>query len=101
MTELVERFVTILIKPTILLVFTAGFFLFVWGLVVFLFELDKGGDHEEGKSHMLWGVIGMLIMVSVYGILNLLDNTFNLNSTNPDVTAIEKVLPKASFFGGK
>lgn len=101
MNELAGRFVAVLIKPAILLVFTAGFFMFIWGLVEFLYKLGQGGEHKEGKDHMLWGVIGMLIMVSVYGILNLLDNTFNLNSTNPNLTGIEKVLPKATFIGGK
>ena len=64
---------------------------------MFLFELDKGGDHEEGKSHMLWGVIGMLIMVSVQGIIMLLSGTFSLGigadgSYNPDMSRVESSL---------
>lgn len=98
-SELVSRFTTVLIRPTILLIFTAGFFLFVWGLVVFIFELDKGGEHQDSKQHMIWGIVGMLIMVSVYGILNLLDNTFNLQSTNPDLGALERAIPTARLFG--
>ena len=86
-------------KPAILLVFTAGFFLFVWGLVEFIFKLDAGGEHQEGKDHMLWGIVGMLIMVSVYGILNLLDSTFNLQSTRPDMSRLQNIAPTANFFG--
>ncbi|QQG37736.1 MAG: hypothetical protein HYS26_03880 [Candidatus Kaiserbacteria bacterium] len=74
------RFVTYIINPAILVVFAAGFFMFMWGLVQFVLGLDEGGKREDGVRHMLWGIIGMVIMVSVYGILALLDNTFNLGA---------------------
>ena len=90
-TTLIGKFVTVIVDPAILLVFTAGFFLFLWGLVTFIFKLDQGGDHKEGKDHMLWGLAGMLVMVSVYGILAIIDNTFHLESANPDMTRIPNV----------
>lgn len=85
--QLLQNFVTHIINPAILLVFAAGFFLFVWGLVQFLRNLEKGSDNEEGKQHMLWGIIGMFIMASVWGIIALLDNTFDLGvfRSTPDV----------------
>jgi hypothetical protein len=86
--QLLQNFVTYLVNPAILIVFTAGFFFFTWGLVQFLVAINKGGEHEEGKQHMLWGIVGMFIMASVYGILGLLDNTFNLDafSGQPDMS---------------
>ncbi|MCR4280854.1 MAG: hypothetical protein NUV88_00770 [Candidatus Kaiserbacteria bacterium] len=95
--QLVSNFVTYIINPAILLIFSAGFFLFLWGLVTFIFKLDEGGDHKEGKEHMLWGIIGMFIMVSVGGIMAILNNTFSLQATNPDVNRIQQVLPIANF----
>jgi len=80
MDSIVTRFWNYLISPAILLVFALGFFLLTWGLVEFLWKLNEGGDNKEGKQHMLWGIVGMLIMVSVYGILSLLDNTFGLGA---------------------
>lgn len=97
--ELVNRFVEYIIDPAILIVFTAGFLLFVWGIIEFLWELKQGGGHEKGVSHMIWGMIGMLIMVSVYGIIALIDNTFGLDITNPDISRINNVQPGATFFG--
>ncbi|MEK7132524.1 MAG: hypothetical protein AAB830_00575 [Patescibacteria group bacterium] len=94
-TDIVSRFTTVLIKPALLLIFTAGFFLFLWGLIMFIFKLE-GTDHKQGKDHMLWGIIGMFIIVSVYGIINVLDNTFNLQSTNPNVERIQDV-PAVNF----
>src|SRR3990167_2068068 len=97
LTKLVDRFVTLIIDPTILLVFTAGFLLFLWGLVVFVFNLGEGGENTEGKQHMLWGIVGMLVMVSVFGIIALINNTFNLGvrpdgrSYKPDMSRLNNI----------
>ncbi|MBI4079738.1 hypothetical protein HY414_00730 [Candidatus Kaiserbacteria bacterium] len=86
--QLLENFVTYIINPAILVIFTAGFFLFVWGLVQFILDLDKGANREQHIQHMLWGIVGMFVMASVYGILALLDNTFDLDafSGTPDMS---------------
>ena len=78
--ELVGRFVKVIINPAIGILFAAGFFLFMWGLVQFIINLEEGGDNKEGKNHMLWGIAGMVIMVSIYGILALIDATFSLGA---------------------
>ena len=98
-TDLVNRFVDYIIDPAILVIFTLGFFLFVWGLVQFLWNLDEGGENQAGKSHMFWGIIGMLIMISVFGILNIIDNTLGLNAANPDVNRINNVTAPPLFYG--
>jgi len=81
--QLLENFVTYIINPAILLIFTAGFFLFVFGLIQFLLDLDKGANREQHIQHMIWGVVGMFVMASVYGIIALLDNTFGLDAFSP------------------
>ena len=80
--NLIGRFVTYIIDPAILVVFSFGFLIFMWGLVQFLVNVENSSKREEGKQHMLWGIVGMLIMVSVYGIIALLDNTFQLGALN-------------------
>lgn len=91
-TEVMNRLVTYLLNPLILVIFAAGFFLFVWGLVQFLWSLNQGGKDTDGKQHMLWGIVGMFIMVSVYGILSLVTNTFGIDIRNPpDVSSIRGI----------
>ncbi len=97
--NVMDKFWNLIIYPVILVVFAAGFMLFVYGLVEFLWNLNEGGDNKEGKSHMVWGIVGMLIMVSVYGILDLLDNTFGLDYKNPDVTRVNNITLPNNFFG--
>ncbi len=77
---IVDKFVDLIINPAILVVFSLGLLVFIWGLVQFLRALSSGesGKLDEGKQHMLWGVIGMFIMVSAFSIIALLSNTFGL-----------------------
>jgi uncharacterized RDD family membrane protein YckC len=94
--NVLDRIVDYIVNPAILIVFTAGFFMFVWGIVQFLWTLDEGGK-SDGKQHMLWGIVGMLVMVSVYGIIALIDNTFDLDIDNPDMSRINNVTLPANF----
>lgn len=89
--ELLDRIITYLIDPALRVVFTLGLFLFLWGLVEFLWKLRSGEVSPEGKSHMVWGLVGMLIMVSVYGIIALIVNTFELRGASTDVGRINNV----------
>jgi hypothetical protein len=75
---LVNNVTSVLINPALLLIFTAALVVFVWGLVQFLYSLNMGGkDTNTGKMHMLWGIVGMFIMMAAYGILNLIEGTVN------------------------
>lgn len=82
--DVVGRFTTYVIDPLLLILAAAGFFYFVWGLVEFMFSLSQGGETRNGKQHMIWGVVGMVIMFSVVGIIALINNTFNFGvNVNP------------------
>ena len=101
-SDLIGRFVTYIINPIILVVFAAGFFMFMWGLVQFMWALRNGSAPDTGKSHMLWGIVGMVIMVSVEGILGIVDSTFGFNAlsgSGPDVSRMENVTAPVNFFG--
>lgn len=78
--NIMDKIVDLIIDPLILFVFAAGMVLFMWGLVQFMRNIE--GSKEEGKQHMLWGIIGMFIMVSVKGILQLSLDTFDIGVDN-------------------
>ncbi|MEY4440476.1 MAG: hypothetical protein RLY49_102 [Candidatus Parcubacteria bacterium] len=44
---------------------------FMWGIVMYLFT----GDKEKGKDMMLWGVIALFVMTSVWGLVGILRGT--------------------------
>ena len=44
---------------------------FVYGLAKFIRKASEG-DVKEGKNIMMWGIIALFVMVSVWGIIQLL-----------------------------
>lgn len=85
--EYVARFTDLIIYPAMYLLFTAGFFLFVWGLIEFLWKVEEVSSRQQGVQHMTWGIVGMFIMVGVWGIINIMIATFDLEiDTSPYFT---------------
>jgi hypothetical protein len=54
--------------------------MFLWGVIKYI---TAGGDEEAiktGRSYMIFGLIGLFVMVAVWGIVTLLVNTFGVGS---------------------
>lgn len=68
---------SILTPLTVLIVSLAVVF-FLWG--VFKFMLRDEDNREEGKQFMFWGIVGIFVMVSVWGLVNIFSSTFKLNN---------------------
>ena len=54
---------------------------FVWGLVVFISKADNEQERDAGKQKMFWGIIGLFVLVSVWGIVLLLQDVVGVNGT--------------------
>lgn len=68
-----------IINPIIGIVFALAFLLFVWGVAVFLIHADDATSREQGKKHIIYGLIGMFIMVSVFGIMNIITSALGVS----------------------
>ncbi|NNM83894.1 hypothetical protein HKL94_01595 [Candidatus Parcubacteria bacterium] len=66
--------------------FAIAFIVFIWG-VFQTFILGQGSEDakEKGKNLMLWGLIGFFVMVSVWGLVNILTGTISFGN-NTGVT---------------
>lgn len=52
--------------------------LFLWGVIVFM---RKSGDDKEianGKQFMLWGIVLLSVLVSLWGIVAIVQNTLGI-----------------------
>lgn len=74
-SSVVEKIKSEIIQPIIILLIAVAIGYFLFGLMEFVRNQDNETAQEEGKQHMLWGVIGVAIMFSVYGILHLINTT--------------------------
>jgi len=73
---LIDLLVKNIVNPTLLLLSGIALLVFGWGIVEFLIALSQGEKGtNEGKAHMLWGVVGIFIIVTAFGIFNFLAST--------------------------
>lgn len=68
---------TNILNPIIALGMVATTLLFVWGVFSYMRGAADSSARADGARHVMWGVIGMAIMVSVYGIINLVAATMD------------------------
>ena len=74
-----------IINPLILLLFALALAYFLYGVLQFLTNATNDEKKTAGKSHMLWGVVGITIMMGVWTILNIVLSTLNLQGQiNPE-----------------
>ncbi len=74
------KFVTCLINNSIIpLIFAIAILMFVWGAVkFFIINADEEAQRDQGKQFMLWAIIALTVMTSVWGLVGLLGGTFNI-----------------------
>lgn len=93
----IANFQSYILYPSMKIVFAAGMLLFVYGLVEFLWDLDNPGAKEAGKSHMVWGIVGVLIMVSVWSIIALVLGTFGIDYNTATDTSRAGAVPGLKY----
>ena len=67
-----------IINPLIVFLFALALVYFLWGVFSFISNNEEEEKRTAGKRHMIWGIIGMTVMIGVWTILSILMNTFNI-----------------------
>ena len=45
---------------------------FIWGVIKFIKNSEDSAEHEQGKKFMIWGVIAILVLVSVWAFVRII-----------------------------
>jgi Type IV secretion system pilin len=77
----VARANEVVLFPLITLLVALAFFLFLYGCVEYIINAENDSARETGRKHILWGIIGIVVMLSAYALLSIAVNTFGLRST--------------------
>ncbi|HRH55461.1 MAG TPA: hypothetical protein PK609_01200 [Candidatus Paceibacterota bacterium] len=76
--EITEDIVSLVNNSLVPLIYALAFLVFLVGMTRYFF-LEQGEEgREKGKQLMLWGLIGFVVMFSVWGLVNLLLGTFGV-----------------------
>ena len=76
-TGLLGKIATYILNPLIVLGFTVATIFLFYGIVEMIYKADSS-DLSKNRNNVKWGIIGLFIMFSVYGILRLTLATFGI-----------------------
>ncbi|MFC1756894.1 hypothetical protein ACFLZC_01920 [Patescibacteria group bacterium] len=74
MQELINKIVEGIVNPALLLLGALAFLFFLYGLIEFIAGSESDEKRSTGKKHLVWGIIGMFIIASTYGIIGVIEN---------------------------
>ena len=67
-----------IINPLISFLFALAVLYFLYGVLQFFLNQTNEEKKTSAKNHMMWGVIGMTIMMSAFAIINMILRTLNI-----------------------
>lgn len=83
-------YITCIINSSVIpLVFALAVIMFVWGAVkFFIINAAEEAQRAQGKQFMIWGIVALAVMLSVWGLVNILGATFGIENRSvlPQVT---------------
>ncbi|MEK7162538.1 MAG: hypothetical protein AAB730_01610 [Patescibacteria group bacterium] len=74
--QLIIARITALLDSVLPLLFILATIVFLWGVILYI---TAGGDEEkrkEGRNYIIYGLIGLFVMVAVWGIVNIMIGFF-------------------------
>lgn len=70
------------LNAVIPLIIGLAFVVFLWGIYKYVSSASQEGK-EGARDTIIYGVIGLFVMLAAWGLVNVLLNTFNLDTATP------------------
>jgi hypothetical protein len=74
---IMNKILDLIIRPLINLMLVAATLVFIWGVVEYIAKSDNEEARSTGRRHMMWGIIGLAIMVSAAAFVPIMENFWN------------------------
>ena len=67
-----------------------AFLVFVYGVARFIKSAGSEKDLKDRKNFLIWGVVGLFVLVTIWGLISFLRSEFGFGSGTP-------VIPQINF----
>lgn len=67
--------------------------IFVYNIVQ-LFIKPSGDDRAEAKQYLLWSILGFFVILTFWGMVNILIGTFGFSNNAPTINTINSIIPQ-------
>lgn len=100
-TTLIKSINKIIINPIIYFLFACALAYFLYGVAQYLMSPDNEEIRKKSKTQMVSGLVGLFIMVSVFGIMTLIGSTVKSNiKIQPNGTIVDTTFTESTTSGG-
>lgn len=79
LTNIIEMFTNIGLK-IIPLLGAVAFLVFVYGVAKFIRSAGSEKDLKDSKNLLIWGIVGLFVLVTIWGIIAFLSGEFGFGS---------------------
>lgn len=73
------------------LILAAAVVFFLWGVFQYVMGAGDEGAQEKGRAHIINGIIGIAVMVSVWGLVNFFIRSAGLSNTVQQAPALPTI----------
>lgn len=67
--EIIDYTTTNAIQPFISFLMVLATIVFIWGVIEFIAGAENETKRINGKKHIMWGLLGLFIMMAVAGLM--------------------------------
>ncbi len=91
--KLIENINSTIVNPLVVVLFTFSLVAFLWGVYQYIKGTDNPEKRALGTQHILWGVIGMAVMLMSFTIVKIVLKTFGIQDAQT-LEEVNKVIGK-------
>jgi hypothetical protein len=84
-TGIVKFFTCFLTKVIVPFLFAMATAAFIYGVFDFIRASANGEETGEKKQFMVWGIVALAVMFSVWGLVGILQSTFHVGNVIPQL----------------
>lgn len=85
LSTLVVWIICFIMKALVPLAFSIAIILFIWGVIKYVINADNEAKRKEGGKFILWGIVALFVMLSVWGLVAVLSNTIGQDTAIPQL----------------
>jgi len=66
---------------------------FIWGVANYILKSDDAAGRESARQIMIWGIIALFVIITVWGLVAVLTSTFLAGGSKPVVDIYKDLIP--------
>ena len=80
--DLLDYGTCVIANSVIPLLFALAAVMFIWGVInYFIINADEEAKRAQGRQFMIWGIVALAVMISVWSLVNIVGNTFGFSTS--------------------